>query len=465
MELNARYSGLTVIPAILVISAFGIYLPGTPLRTDHLAVYGALLLCGLMALRDSQFRFPRVLLPVVLLWSVFLLYCLVVTGVRQEVRISKYVIGQIERWVQPVALMAIVAVVTQRYPLEAIRNATVLCSKLILWGNAFAATFALALVAGLPLRYAKLFQGAPMDAITLTDRALAMGRFTGIFSTPFEAGIVYSLSCFAFVFLIRTNRSSILYTVLTLLAVVGAFLAVSKAILVSLPLAIIALLFSRTGLRGFVQLMPVAGAVAVVALAGLITLDEWQGRNRVSRWFQVDSQADVLRLYSGGRFRADGDGTIQVALHRVDQGLPFGYGYGDFGIVDNAYFEAAMMGGVFGIVTLAVVLLHQLLFGLKCSRMPEGGLIVLLFAFAILASLGAPTITKNRFSVMFFILFGLSAVFLEKLRNARRSSMTPGMIELDNSESSKIQRRTAEVSPCASDDAVYPRDSRQLAEG
>jgi hypothetical protein len=69
------------------------------------------------------------------------------------------------------------------------------------------------------------------------DRALNMGRYLGVFSTPFEAGIVYGLGVLCWIYARQKQMKSTIFQQICLwLIVAGGILTVSKAFIFTIPL-------------------------------------------------------------------------------------------------------------------------------------------------------------------------------------------------------------------------------------
>ena len=282
------------------------------------------------------------------------------------------------------------------------------------------------------------FWTAAGSDVTVALLAEQMGRFSGIFNQPAEAGVAYSLAAFCLLYLIRTGvRMPIaLQTLMWTLIILDGLLTISKIFVIGgVVVATIQLLTDRDNrlrlaLSGLATLVA-AGAAGVLDLAG-----SW-GASIMLNVYRVSVRAGDSPLYtlSAGRFGSPGDSggppsmgapTVSGATDVIappstelaaisDQVLahhPW-FGVGAKGLVvsyDSAWTEALVVAGVVGVVVLVAVHAALVLswFGRR-KELPRaewilcGAVVVLVLG----SSFGLPSLTGNRESTLLWIFVGL----------------------------------------------------------
>jgi hypothetical protein len=248
---------------------------------------------------------------------------------------------------------------------------------------------------------------------TVAGRASQLGRYTGIFNQPAEAGEMYSIALLAAIYHYRSDLLRFAGT--SLLITVGGLLTISKVfLLVGLPIAAWQVLRQSHG-RGRRFVLLAAAAVAVAALAQSGVGPQWIGGDFLAQLLHPGANGDALRLYTGGRL--GNSSSLDTVVAAVLQRSPwFGYGAGGLAVpYDDAWVEALCVAGLCGAVlytmllaTLAVCWLRRRVpagsGGARSARSRLGGGLVLL---VIGASVGLPALTANRVATIAWLLIGL----------------------------------------------------------
>jgi hypothetical protein len=242
---------------------------------------------------------------------------------------------------------------------------------------------------------------------TVADRAQQLGRFSGIFNQPAEAGLMYSIALVAAIYLYR--KRSLWIAVTGTLLTVGGVLTVSKTfLLVGFPIGIWQILKSSGGRRRRYAALVVVGLAAWAgAKSGLTPV--WKGQGFLLE-LMPGRQQGVIDQYTGGRL---GDtSTLSYVMKAVLTTSPvFGFGAGGLLVAyDNAWVEELVMNGVLGVVLYTLTLV-TLVFGWVRARADldagarrlAGGLV----AVVIGASVGIPALTANRCATIVWLLMSL----------------------------------------------------------
>ncbi len=386
---------------VLTLSAFGPYLVGG-FRTEHLAVY--LIAVFLVPYRLGRIHCPPALLALLTSWMVIATIAAVgylwppvnATGYR-----AGSAVASLDNLVLP-ATCALVTLAVMAGPdagrellLRRVTTLVIVC----LCANVLVALAQLAW----PLdTYLDHWWSSGEDSVA--TRAIANGRYTGIFNQPALAGIAYSLGLFCAIYRVP-KRPVLLATVVVLLSL-GGILAVSKSFfLIGLPLAAWYLLrLSEPKGRRLSALVTVAGLA--YALAAWLVLPAWSGINQL-RTLLPGQEAGLLETYTGSRYGEAA--TTRPILEAVLTTQPVS-GYGLSGLetpYDSAWVAVLVIAGVAGMACLAavlVVLIVKLLHSRNEWPAPEhalfGGLVVLITA----SSFGFPVLTGNGLAILIWVL-------------------------------------------------------------
>lgn len=243
---------------------------------------------------------------------------------------------------------------------------------------------------------------------SVSAAAASMGRYSGIFNQPIEAGLTYSLGLFTIYLLtVRSKIKRLTQTIFLILICVGGFLCVSKVfIFVGFPIFLI-LVFSS---RHIVRFITVPSFVATTSIIIIINeyLYIWKGSNMLLSKFTGDNQ-DIVSTFTAGRWGKE-TGTIDQLYYQVLSEAPFrGLGYNIQAALDNAYIEFYAQGGAIALIFYIIILLTMLLMinrsyflGNKSTK-----IMFVMWLLTIIGGMGAPVLTINRFSTLFWVFFML----------------------------------------------------------
>ncbi|MEV6813766.1 hypothetical protein [Micromonospora sp. NPDC051296] len=287
-----------------------------------------------------------------------------------------------------------------------------------------AATLVAALVANAAVAYLSLMAspGAYDDLLSLwwtgdtgvstAERAATMGRHSGIFNQPAEAGIMYSVGLVAAVCVLR--RRPVLLAAAGVAIAVGGLLTASKIfLLVGLPLAAWQ---TWVGSSWRTRAGSVLAVAAVFALYGHQARqpDTQIGGSLLDAWLNPgDRQGSILSYYSASRFGENS--TLADAADVVLAHAPwFGFGLGGVRIpYDSSWVEALVMAGIVGVALQAAIFAALVWCWLDARRRIDpavarfgAGLLVIVTA----GSLGLPTLTSNRVTTVVWLLVALLLV-------------------------------------------------------
>lgn len=390
-------------PIILIISSFGIYIFSYPIRLEHAVVYSGFFLYILFALPLRRIPFSFDFSSLILIFTLFFTYSLFLGVLMGNSILDSYVLGQIDRFLMPILILIMMGMIIGKKDLNLeeiwskIQNYLIfgcVVSSMIIFYQAFIE----------PPTWLNLFLMGDVDykgREILAERAYNMGRSTGIFSSPFEAGLFLANGLIISAYFLIKKKFNIFSICFFLIIFFGGILTTSKAFIVGIFLSFFLLLWLSKKKKVFVKLT-VLLLIASIILSFLYKplSENWRGFDMLNKFLSINSDTDILKLFSGNRYSYNDEGTLSL---RFKQNSVFGNGFGNYGTVDSAFLEVWRIGGIFGIVFLIYVLGYVVLKGWNNRNLLEGKLLFILGVLFTLSSLGAPAITKNRVSVVLFV--------------------------------------------------------------
>jgi hypothetical protein len=407
---------------ILTLAAFGPYTQIEGVRTEQIAVYG---MCAVLVLA-CRWRYIAPTGPGIAVAGLIAVH--VVVGLVGAVWPVHNTTGMgagsaaagIDRLLLPLAVLAVAWMLAggRVDAARMVRVVLVIVTAAMCANSAFGV---MAVAHDLTSWLATWWDNTGDEAVAV--RAAQLGRYSGIFNQPAEAGQMYSIAMLGAIHLLY--RRPLLLSVTMSILMIGGTLTVSKIfLLVGLPVVIWQLVRITEGrVRRLATIAMVVG-VGAVLLANVGA--SWSGAPFMARLFAFDNDArGAVNLYTAGRF--GGDTPLWATTTAVLDSSPF-FGFGAAGLAvpyDNAMVEALVTGGLVGAVC-HVLLFAALIWAWRLRRREmdstdfqlTAGLLVVLAG----ASIGLPALTANRVATITWLLLGL---LLLTDQATRRDSLRP----------------------------------------
>lgn len=382
----------------ICLATFGPYLVGS-VRTEQAVVYGLFLL--MLPVILGNFRGVggiRFLAPWVGYVAIATLGVVAPSGMPAPYD-PGVLLGGYDSILLPLALMLLIWAVV---PDEDAEGLLVRACKIV--AVAMAANGLIALLATVLDLTAVLrpFWANENVVTTTSDLAAQMGRFSGIFNQPAEAGALYGIAGIAAIYA-WTHRPLLVAFLVTLITL-GGLVSVSKIFLFGgLPAIVVYWFWSQRGHRKVSGLL--GFALIAGGLIGSGLLDEWTGADFLGRLFEATDQS-LFSLYSAGRFERD-----STFFTVVDQALAYNpiSGVGAAGWrtpYDGAIAEALVVGGLLGLLMYGFVIAAMFTTPRKLSGSTRW-FAFLLAALTLGGSLGFSPLTANRVSTVTWLLISL----------------------------------------------------------
>lgn len=261
------------------------------------------------------------------------------------------------------------------------------------------------------------------DTTAVAGRAAELGRLTGIFNQPLEAGIAYSIGILLAAHWSHRHQPTVTRSAIVAVMLAGGLLTTSKVFIgLGIPMALILTLWlRRDGLVGALMKITIFAAPILVVLSWT----EWDGLKRLLGIITFDvGQRSPLYYYTAGRYGAEGN--VGPVVDQVMRGSPL-FGFGAVGLPvpsDNAYVEILVMAGLVGMGLYVLVLAMLMVANLRLHPSPDKALSMALIALTIIAGFGGPTITANRAGV-FLVACLVTAVGGSQVRTSSLAGKRP----------------------------------------
>lgn len=239
------------------------------------------------------------------------------------------------------------------------------------------------------------------DEDAVWSQAFSLGRFTGLFNQPLEAGVFHSVALLALVYLasLRWWRPMGRYFILAVI-VVGGSLSLSKnfvvlGVLTALAYAVsVRVLSLRSGIFWF--------GVMVVAISIWLTFGN---EDYANAFFDLFAEGGLLLALTAGRLGAEDTEVAQLWSHLLSSGQWLtGAGLGAYLPLDNGYLEYFYQGGVLPMASYLLFIFGILILAIRHRSIDESKLLFFLGLFVAASSLGGPVITANRANVPLLML-------------------------------------------------------------
>ncbi|MFC1761267.1 hypothetical protein ACFL6U_04215 [Planctomycetota bacterium] len=413
---------------LVVVSAFGPYLFGFGLRTDHVVIY-SLFLLAILSIVSKKVRLygPRrsYVFSISVIYIFLLVWCSVSTVYSRITRSPNDIIASFENYVQPVALMVVLGYFTRNVDALELKRLIARVMILIVGLMVLNSVFAyLSSIADLDFIYRYYFGLKDASVEKGLGRMRSMGRYNGIFPQAAEAGMCYDIALLCCLSLFRDAKSYfrlLLILLSTAMVILGGILSVSKIFVLGAPILFVSacILDPRNFVRPkFVIIMVI---LFFVFLLSWDILSEWSGYSYFTRLFLDVDSSNVIATYTGGRVSDDSNWSYVFGIVTRNSFLG-GEGFGAYTPLDAAFVQYYANGGLVGLVMffgILVILSKACVYNYKLFY-HESVFQLLMLILLMGASMGMDLLTANRVSIFFWILYSL--LFLLKDRQGKTFS-------------------------------------------
>jgi len=245
-----------------------------------------------------------------------------------------------------------------------------------------------------------------------------MGRYSGLFNQPSEAGVAYSLGLFLAIY-VFARKPKLLYSAIAAIMIGGA-LTVSKIfIFIGIPIGIVQ--FMLTPRKNSFRWAVFWVIALVAAITGSGFLAHWDGLSYFQRLFVTPSASDAVSLYTAGRW-TEGSSMLAIITATLATSPLAGFGFAGLNTAyDSAWTQIIVTSGLIGAVCLVIIMVKALLVPFHAK---DAGVRFLGWAVAALligGNFGIPVLTSNRVGSLMWIVLVLVAT---QVSRGTRASVT-----------------------------------------
>ena len=253
--------------------------------------------------------------------------------------------------------------------------------------------------------YLRQFWAAGDAGFTVAANAASMGRVSGVFNQPAEAGLAYGIAGLAACYVWRDRPGRMYIAIIPI--ILGGVLSVSKVFIFGgLPLILWHIWRSRARHGRLALVLVSISTILGIAQSGYAT--QWSGLDYLGRTLHPQDQ-NWLTFYSAGRLGTHN--TLTRVIDEVARLDPwFGVGAGGLSVpYDNGWVEAFVVAGLVGVTCYTLALVWMWRIARQISNDALRQFLYALLALSTGASFGVPALDANRSSTLLWVVLSLCA--------------------------------------------------------
>lgn len=234
-----------------------------------------------------------------------------------------------------------------------------------------------------------------------------VGRYTGIFNQPIEAGIFYSVALLGSIHAYRYGTMSrVLLLAAIALIIFGGTASLSKNFIVLGAACAVAYAF-WIKLLSRVLFIILCVPILILAPVGLEQLNI----NYIASLRDLYLDQGLIGALSAGRFGSE-DGSVSLLFTSLFESGDWvsGRGLGSHLPLDSGYLEYLYQGGIFGLCGYILALAAMSWYAWTNRQYENGKMLMVLLIYIWLSSTGGPTITASRAGVIVLIMVSACVV-------------------------------------------------------
>jgi hypothetical protein len=239
------------------------------------------------------------------------------------------------------------------------------------------------------------------DSESVWAQANGLGRFTGIFNQPLEAGIFFFITSLSSLVVLNgycfKNRKY--HYLFLFFSVLGGLLSLSKNYsLLGLPILILfALSINLISYK-------ITFLISLITTAILSIYLIYFNDVYLESFILLYNDFGFLNALSAGRYGSNESAVANLFNDVLVNNLLLGFGLGSKLPLDSGYLEYFYQGGLFALLGYLFFLLHIFISAFNARLIISKNLLYTLLIYIVIASFGGPVITANRANILLFIL-------------------------------------------------------------
>ncbi|WP_139259849.1 hypothetical protein [Flavobacterium xinjiangense] len=393
---------------MIIVSSLGPYI-GLGLRAEHLFIYGFFVPILVLFFLKSSLNKTLLYSLLPLLFSLLItLFFDLITGPKIR---EASIFSNIDNLLEPVLLIFIFSYFLNRSFTE--KDFKILLN-LIVAISIFAGIISI-LTIFVDLEFILRFFIADMQGEeSLWKQVFSLGRYTGIFSQPLEAGIFFTGSLFSLIFLKTTYSMKTWYFYVAFIVIfVAGSISLSKNFYL-LGVVMSFFLYGQLSKWSFKKYLSIIlfflGVTTFIFL--FLIFDFGSYLNSLLSLYESDGLASAI---TAGRFGGSGITDVELLFNKfLNEGFFMGFGLGTHLPLDNGFLEFAYQGGVFSLLGYLLFLSYGLIIALIKNAKEPAKFLLILIVYVFLSSMGGPVITANRANIIFIFLICATLVLSNK---------------------------------------------------
>lgn len=230
----------------------------------------------------------------------------------------------------------------------------------------------------------------------------SIGRHTGLFNQPLEAGVFYSTALFVAIFIRYSEiRVSWNTTVVIFFIVAGGAMSLSKNFVIVAVVLSLYFLYALNR-RTFFRLIIFILFLLIVIGVGVYNYAD-SSLSFLESLYALYERDGLLAALTAGRYGSHSGAESDVEeMYRLflTQAPLTGFGVNTRLPLDSGYLEYGYQGGVFALLSNILFFVTLLIYSIKAVG-NYSKLLFVLAVYGIIASLGGPVITANRANISY----------------------------------------------------------------
>ncbi|MDO9594858.1 MAG: hypothetical protein Q7J19_07680 [Lutibacter sp.] len=249
---------------------------------------------------------------------------------------------------------------------------------------------------------------------SLWKQVLSLGRYTGIFSQPLEAGIFFAGSIFSLIYLKKVYGIRNLYFLTAFFVI---FIAGSISLSKNFYLLGLVMTFFLYGQLSRWPLKKYLFSILMFfgALTGFFIFFNFDFGNYFNSLLGLYESEGLANAITAGRFGGSETTDVELLFNKfLNDGFFMGFGLGTHLPLDNGFLEFAYQGGFFSLLGYLLFICYGLYIGLIHYKKAPAKFLLILMVYVLLSSIGGPVITANRANIIFIFLICATLVLSNK---------------------------------------------------
>lgn len=261
----------------------------------------------------------------------------------------------------------------------------------------------------------KFFTGSRdlVEGLSLAERVVVHGRYSGVFNQPIESGLAYSIALIALFYLYFKNLMRKMYFLpLLVIVFIGGTYSISKVFLACTGLFGAMLIpFFITSKNQRVEIFKFSLKFLFAFIFSILFFIKFnpEGVVFIDEYYSpaVMRKNGLLLTITSNRYGAR-NAVVNKKIGEI-KNIVTGDGFPEDRTYDNGFFEIWTTCGLMGLFAYLIFIMSYSYSGFKMLRQDRflGYMLIFLSVFLVIGSLGAGTITLNRSGAVLTILLSM----------------------------------------------------------